>query len=103
MILTGLRILEDGDINREKEVEDRDFQSIMEMVKVLVKHSGGVFSHLPEEIKLPKRANQKERFLDSLALEFTREEYLEIASRLNLADRTADRYIYPTCNSYKTY
>lgn len=57
MILTGLRILEDGDINREKEVEDRDFQSIMEMVKVLVKHSGGVFSHLPEEIKLPKRAN----------------------------------------------
>lgn len=93
MIFTCLRILEDGDINREKEVEDLDFQSIMEMVKVLVKHSGRVFSQLPEESKISRIKNRKERFLDSLPLEFTREKYLEIASWLKLEDRTADRYL----------
>ena len=45
--------------------EKRDFQSTLEIIKVLVKHSSKVFSALPKDAPLPKRKNQKEKFLDA--------------------------------------
>ncbi|MGY5846621.1 DUF3987 domain-containing protein [Salegentibacter sp. HM20] len=93
MLLSALRIMEDADLSSSREVETRDFKIVMQMVKILVLHSSRVFSHLPEEAKLNRRKNRKERFLDALPLEFTREKYLEIAANLKLVDRTVDRYI----------
>jgi hypothetical protein len=63
------------------------------MVKVLVKHSSKVFNDLPIEPKKQKRMNKKERFLETLPDEFTRQVYLSKADELAIPHKTAEGYI----------
>lgn len=63
------------------------------MVKVLIKHSSKVFSSLPEEVKITKQPNRKERFLDSLPKAFNRQDYLDTATKLDIPHKTAEGYI----------
>jgi hypothetical protein len=93
MLFTALRIMEDGDVNKTKECEDVDFDNALAMVKVLVKHSSKVFNDLPVESKTKKRMNKKERFLNSLPNNFTRQDYLNKADELNIPHKTAEGYI----------
>jgi len=48
---------------------------------------------LPQEPQLPKRKNQKEKFLDALPAHFNRQVYLQIASSMNIEAKTAEAYI----------
>ena len=93
MILSALRIMEDGELPESLICKDPDFQTTLQMIKVLVKHASKVFSELPEEKQMPKRKNQKERFLQNLPKEFNRRDYLSIAQKMNIADKTAEGYI----------
>jgi hypothetical protein len=93
MLFTALRIMEDGDVNQTKECEDVDFDNALAMVKVLVKHSSKVFNDLPIEPKKQKRMNKKERFLETLPDEFTRQVYLSKADELAIPHKTAEGYI----------
>jgi len=93
MILSALRILENGDTSARIICEERDFQSAIAMVKVLVKHSSKVFSELPEDAKPVHRKNRKEKFLDALPAAFNRQKYLEVAKNLTIPDKTAEGYI----------
>ena len=93
MIFTALRIKEDGDVNQTRECEDVDFDSVLDMVAVLIKHSSKVFNALPVETKLSKRSNRMERFLESLPVEFSKQEYLAKADDLNIPHKTAEGYI----------
>ena len=93
MLFTALRIMEDGDVNKTKECQDVDFDNALEMVKVLVKHSSKVFNDLPIEPKKQKRMNKKERFLETLPNEFTRQDYLAKADELGIPHKTAEGYI----------
>ncbi|HJH30714.1 MAG TPA: DUF3987 domain-containing protein, partial [Methanosarcinaceae archaeon] len=93
MIFTALRIKEDGDVNQTRVCEDVDFDNVLEMVSVLIKHSSKVFNALPVETKLSKRSNRKERFLESLPVEFSKQEYLAKADDLNIQHKTAEGYI----------
>ena len=93
MLFTALRIMEDGDVNQTKECEDVDFDNALAMVKVLVKHSSKVFNDLPIEPKKQKRMNKKERFLETLPDEFTRQIYLNTADGLGILHKTAEGYI----------
>ncbi|MBX2935309.1 MAG: DUF3987 domain-containing protein [Ferruginibacter sp.] len=97
MILSALRIMEHGEIPPSLICEDRDFQTVMAMVKVLVRHSGKVFTELPEDAPKPKRKNQKERFYEALPTAFNRQEYLKIALSMNIPDKTAEGYITDCC------
>jgi hypothetical protein len=97
MILSALRIMEHGDFPELIICEDQDFQTTLEMIKVLVKHASKVFSELPEEKQLPKRRNQKERFLDALPKEFNRQGYLNIAASMSIPEKTAEGYIAEFC------
>jgi len=97
MIFSALRIMDHGDLPKLIICEDRDFQTTLEMIKVLVKHASKVFSELPEEKQLPKRRNQKERFLDALPKEFNRQGYLNIAKKMSIPDKTAEGYIGDFC------
>ena len=56
MILVALRTLEDGEITEQRECTNLDFENVMIMVKVLIKHSSRVFNCLPEEVKLAARS-----------------------------------------------
>lgn len=93
MLFTALRIMEDGDVNKTKECEDVDFDNALAMVKVLVKHSSKIFNDLPVEPKTKKRMNKKERFLNTLPDNFCRQDYLNAAKELSLANKTAEGYI----------
>lgn len=93
MILSALRILETGDTSTQIICEERDFQTALAMVKVLVKHSAKVFTELPEDVKPSPRKNRKQKFLDALPQEFNRQKYLEVAKEMNIPDKTAEGYI----------
>jgi hypothetical protein len=93
MILSALRIMDEGDLPSSLICADPDFETTLQMIKVLVKHASKVFSELPEEKQMPKRSNQKERFLSHLPQQFNRQQYLAVAQQMNIPDKTAEGYI----------
>ncbi|APY12516.1 DNA primase [Seonamhaeicola sp. S2-3] len=93
MLFSVFRIMEDGDVNQVRHCEDIDFENTLEMISVLVKHSSKVFNDLPIEQKQVKRANRKERFLDALPYQFSRQDYLNIADKNKIPHKTAEGYI----------
>ena len=93
MLFSALRIMEDGDVSVIRHCEDRDFNTVMEMITVLVKHSSKVYSNLPLETKIPKRNNRKEKLLEALPKEFSRVHYMQAANNLKISPRTAEKYI----------
>ena len=50
------------------------------------------------EVKTEKRGNKKESFFEGLGEKFTRKDFLALAKRINIADRTADKYIEQFCS-----
>ena len=93
MLFSVFRIMEDGDVNQVRYCEDIDFENTLEMISVLVKHSSKVFNDLPIEQKEVKRANRKERFLEALPYQFSRQDYLNIADKSKIPHKTAEGYI----------
>ncbi|WP_417890001.1 DUF3987 domain-containing protein [Xanthomarina gelatinilytica] len=93
MLFTAFRIMEDGDVNQVKECEDVDFQNALTVISILVKHSSKVFNDLPIEQKSAKRLNRKESFLESLPKQFSRQDYLDLATKQNIPHKTAEGYI----------
>lgn len=93
MIFSALRIQENGDISPRIHCEEQDFQSALDMIKVLLKHASKVFSELPEDIKPARKKNRKERYLEALPHTFNRQKYLQVASALSIAHKTAEGYI----------
>ena len=93
MILSALRIMETGDTSPVIVCDDRDFNSTLAMIKVLVKHSSKVFSELPEDIKPAHRQNRKEKFLYALPPNFNRQKYIEVGKHYSIPDKTAEGYI----------
>ena len=45
------------------------------------------------EPNAPKRQNRKERFLDSLPKQFSRQDYLDMADKHSIPHKTAEGYI----------
>jgi nitrogenase subunit NifH len=72
---------------------DTNFQTALELVKILIQHAAKVFSDLPAEQEVSKRENKKQRFLEALPPEFSRQIYVNIAQTLEIPDRTAKKYI----------
>ncbi|WP_334057676.1 DUF3987 domain-containing protein [Polaribacter sp. P097] len=93
MVFSVLRIMEDGDVNTIRICEDEDFNNSVSIVSTLVKHSSKVFNDLPIEPKTQKRLNKKERFLNELSAKFTRQDYLDAATKLGIPSKTAEGYI----------
>ena len=93
MLFTAFRIMEDGDVNATKECEDIDFENALTIISILVKHSSKVFNDLPIEQKVTKRLNRKERFLESLPKQFSRQEYLDLAIKQSIPHKTAEGYM----------
>jgi hypothetical protein len=93
MIFTVLRILENGDTTSPLICDDVDFNNALAITKTLVKHASKVFSELPADKPLSLKKNLKEQFLDKLPKFFNRQEYLETAKSLDIADKTAEGYV----------
>lgn len=93
MILTTLRIMDDGNICSPLVCRDNDFNTALSMVKILVQHAAQVFQQLPSEAVTTVPKNQKQQFLDELPKEFCRKDYLSVANKLGIPDKTAEKHI----------
>jgi hypothetical protein len=93
MTLTTLRIMDTGDIHSPLVCRDSDFNTSLSMVKILVQHAANVFQQLPAEAATTTPKNQKQQFLDELPQEFSRKDYLVIAQKLSIPDKTAEKHI----------
>lgn len=93
MLITTLRIMEDGDCSTTRECEDIDFQNVLDLVAILTQHSSKVFNDLPAESPVATRTNRKEKFLEMLSESFTTADYLTIADKLTIPHKTAEGYI----------
>ena len=93
MILTTLRIMDNGELRSPLVCSDTDFGIAMEIVKVLVQHAAHVFQQLPTDTTAKVQPNQKQQFLNMLPTEFDRQTYLSVAQKLNIPAKTAEKQI----------
>ena len=95
MILTTLRIMDTGSLPFGNTLicEDTDFNTALELVKILIQHAARIYETLPAETEKPKQPNQKQQFLEILPTEFSRQEYLKAAQSLNIPHKTAEKHI----------
>ena len=72
-----------------------DFQTSMEIVKVLFHHAAFVFRQLPQPAAatVAPTGNPKQALFQALPDQFDRATYMEVASRLQIPESTADKQI----------
>ena len=103
MILSVLRIMDDGEMTENRICTEDDFNVTMEIVKVLLVHTAKVFKELPPSetgLSLQNaRSARQDLFYARLATDFCRQDYLEAAKALDISDATAERYIKKLCET----
>ena len=85
--------METGHIESPMICIDTDFSTALELVKILIQHAARIYEALPTQTETPKQPNQKQQFLETLPPEFSRQDYLTTAKRLNIPDKTAEKHI----------
>ena len=98
MILSAVRMMDDGAYGTDLECLDDDFNAAMAISKALMQHTVRVFKDLPRmATQKPAGSGQKtvrrQLFLDALPDEFDRQTFIEISSRLGMPLSTAERNI----------
>ena len=89
MVLRTLRLLEDGDYSNPLVCSETDFQTAIQIAFTLEKHAIAVFQNLPNnDLK-----GVKLKFYNALPDNFNRQGYLIIAKKLDIKDKTAEKYI----------
>ena len=107
MILSTLRIMEDGIIEDRLTCLDTDYQSAMTMASVILRHNAHVFHTLPKADTVQSASSAtttrttllQRQFIESLPPEFDRQTYTETATALGINPRTADRIIRRWCDT----
>ncbi len=106
MILSALRIMEDGIIEDRLTCLDTDYQSAMTMASVILRHNAHIFLSLPkaDTAQLTSSVStrttlQQRQFLEALPPDFDRQTYTELATSPGVNPRTADRIIRRWCDT----
>jgi len=93
MVFSILRIFETSDISNRIVCTDVDFENAIAITELLLSHTQKVFSKLPLTITPQKRENREERFFNALPNTFSRKDYVGIAEKQGIPDKTAQNYI----------
>ena len=89
MILTVLRMFEDGDITDTLTCSDQDFETALTIVTTLEKHAIAIYNNMDNnQLKGRSRA-----FYEKLPGKFDRQGYLKVASELGIIPKTAEYHI----------
>ncbi len=107
MILSALRMMEDGDFPAELPSLDTDYHSAMTIAEVILRHNAHVFLTLPKAEALQtdsattstRTTLLHRQFLEALPSEFDRQTYTSLATSLGINPRTADRIIRRRCDT----
>lgn len=98
MILSALRIWEDGDTDSPRTCSDEDYQTAMAISEVLQQHMLRVIKELPSSTSKVATGQAKEplllkAFWDALPEEFEAKDFKTIAQEVDLSIPTAEHYI----------
>jgi hypothetical protein len=99
MILTVLQLMESKYFTTPLICSDTDFNTALEMVKILVQHAARVFDALPADTAPQPTTNPKLALLQALPQQFDRTKYIEVAKQLEIPESTADKQIARFCNA----
>ena len=86
---------------------DQDFHTALTIADCLVSHTAYVYANLlPHDQKaqnpiVQQMLSQERNLYDQLPQEFTTQQYLETAKHLNIAAKTAERYIGRMVNGFR--
>lgn len=78
---------------------ENDYQTAITIASCLINHTVYVYKHLLPHTETPLSTSgkpmsaQELAFLNALPQDFTRKEYLSVASQLQMSQRTAERYV----------
>ncbi len=97
MILTVLRMMDNGDFKNELIPSNEDVDIALEVAKTVFEHTLQIFAKL-KGVAPKKPSDKVAQFFKNLPDNFTRQGYLTIANALEINQKTAERYI----NSLKT-
>ena len=102
MIMSALRIMEDGCFEDNIVCRDEDFETALIISDALLHHTTKVFEELPRlAVSGSSSAGQKtirrQLFLDKLPESFSRKEFIDISASLGIPLKTAERHISQWC------
>lgn len=97
MILTVLRLLPSpiwrGGGGEVLICSDTDFQTALEMVKILVQHAATVFNALLAEQETQKPNNPRMALFQALPQQFDKQTYIAVAAQLQILESTANKWL----------
>lgn len=89
MVISALRILDDGDISNPMVCSDQDYETAISIATTLEQHAIAVFNNMPNNgLKGKKLA-----YYDKLPQQFDRQTYLKVAKELSIEEKSAEKYI----------
>lgn len=99
MILTALRVMDDGAFDSEMICSDVDFGTAMTIAEVLIVHTSKVFRELPKAAEAGgnQKTVRKQLFFDKLPDEFDRKLFVDVAGGLGIPLSTAERSVKKWC------
>lgn len=107
MILSALRIMEDGNFEDTLCCLDQDYHTAKTIAEVLIQHDARVFHTLAGTTPAPKTASAAQRqsihlkFFEALPDDFDRKTYTELATQMGLNPKSMDRIIRKWCDDGK--
>ena len=102
MIMSALRIMEDGCFEDNIICRDVDFETALVISDALLHHTTKVFEELPRlaaagSSTAGQKTMRRQLFLDKLPESFTRKEFIDISASLGIPLKTAERHISQWC------
>jgi hypothetical protein len=93
MIFSALRFMQTNHYKTPFVCSDADFNTVLEMVKILVQHAAKVFSSLPAETQPTQPNNPTMALFQALPQQFEKAKYNEIAAQLQIPESTANKWL----------
>ena len=85
--------METGELSNPLICSDADFNTALELVKILIQHAARVFSALPAEQETPQTNNPRMALFQSLPKQFERQTYNMLATQLKIPESTANKWL----------
>jgi hypothetical protein len=93
MILTALRIMDDGSLAPQIICDDTDFNTALELVRILIQHAAKVYESLPAIGAQPIQPDRRQQFFEALPEQFDHKKSMEVAMKLQIPESTADKLL----------
>ncbi len=103
MILSALRIMEDGSFSQSLTCTDTDYATAKTIAAVIIRHDERVFRTLSSPLSpapvstAAQRQTQQMKYLEALPDEFDRKTYCELAASMGLNPKSIERNIKKWC------